>query len=29
MKFCTDVETLTRSFYSRYGELLDMPFYLY
>ncbi|KAA3461646.1 227 kDa spindle and centromere-associated protein-like protein [Gossypium australe] len=28
MKFCIDVETLTESLYSGYGELLDMPFYL-
>ncbi|MBA0606816.1 hypothetical protein Godav_019226 [Gossypium davidsonii] len=25
MRFCTDVETSTRSLYSGYGELLDMP----
>ncbi|MFQ6629550.1 hypothetical protein Gotur_007637 [Gossypium turneri] len=29
MKFCTDLETLTESLYSGYGELLDMPLYLY
>ncbi|MBA0637576.1 hypothetical protein Godav_024837 [Gossypium davidsonii] len=25
MRFCTDVETLTGSLYSGYGELLDIP----
>ncbi|MBA0759439.1 hypothetical protein Gotri_022328 [Gossypium trilobum] len=29
MRFCTDVETSTRSLYSGCGELLDMPLYLY
>ncbi|MBA0659910.1 hypothetical protein Goklo_011996 [Gossypium klotzschianum] len=29
MRFCIDVETLTRSLYLGYGELLDMPLYLY
>ncbi|MBA0656017.1 hypothetical protein Goklo_008419 [Gossypium klotzschianum] len=29
MKFCIDVETLTKFLYLGYGELLDMPLYLY
>ncbi|MBA0794095.1 hypothetical protein Gohar_018453 [Gossypium harknessii] len=29
MKFCINVKTLTRSLYSGYGELLDIPLYLY
>ncbi|MBA0812880.1 hypothetical protein Gohar_026808 [Gossypium harknessii] len=29
MRFYTDVETSIGSLYSGYGELLDMPFYLY
>ncbi|MBA0753683.1 hypothetical protein Gogos_021635 [Gossypium gossypioides] len=29
MKYCTDMETLTGSLYSGYGELLDKPLYLY
>ncbi|MBA0755490.1 hypothetical protein Gogos_021265 [Gossypium gossypioides] len=29
MKFCTNVETSIGSLSSGYGELLDMPLYLY
>ncbi|MBA0789600.1 hypothetical protein Gotri_024887, partial [Gossypium trilobum] len=29
MRFCINVETLIESLYSGYGELLDMPLYLY